>query len=222
MSRDHSNVDTNSIISIIKGTIRGKIAVGCVIIAIISGFSDDDMHLTRMIIWLLFAALFIGNAKKSIDKKRAADERSKTETALTAAKSSATKCVGDYLYVNENDQTWCAPSVSPRQYSFSELLDYSVVENGDDVVGGSLLGTAVGAMGGGLTGALLGATASKVSSVCSDLGIKISVNDIDTPIIYISLINSEVNKKWDQYKKAAANAEEIAGVLAVIKARNKN
>ena len=40
MSRDHSNVDTNSIISIIKGTIRGKIAVGCVIIAIISGFSQ--------------------------------------------------------------------------------------------------------------------------------------------------------------------------------------
>lgn len=68
MSRDHSNVDTNSIISIIKGTIRGKIAVGCVIIAIISGFSDDDMHLTRMIIWLLFAALFIGNAKKASTK----------------------------------------------------------------------------------------------------------------------------------------------------------
>lgn len=222
MKHDHMNASTNNVIDVVKSTIRGKVAVLCSIIAIISAFSSDDMRFAKAIIWFLIAAFLMVSAGKAIDKKREAEENARIAKELHSIKSTATKCVGDYLYVNETAHTWCAPTVSSRIYSFSELLDYSVVENGDDVVGGSLLGTAVGAMGGGLTGALLGATASKVSSVCSDLGIKISVNDIDTPIIYISLINSEVNKKWDQYKKAAANAEEIAGVLAVIKARNKN
>lgn len=217
MKRDNKEIDTNNKLDVMIRTHRGRIGTVLVILGLYLFLKSEMNFLGLVVFWFIGIALI---SSVGVNARVAKDDEIKEQKK--DIKKAATKCIGDYLYVNENDQTWCAPSVSPRQYSFSELLDYSVVENGDDVVGGSLLGTAVGAMGGGLTGALLGATASKVSSVCSDLGIKISVNDIDTPIIYISLISSEVNKKWDQYKKAAANAEEIAGVLAVIKARNKN
>lgn len=214
---DHSG--TSNIITVVKSTIRGKIAVACSIIAIISLVSKD---VPRTILWLLIAGILMVSASKSVKKKRTADENAKTAAERYAIKSNATKCIGDYLYVNENAKVWCAPTVSNKQYEFSDLLDFAVIENGDTVVGGSILGTAVGAMAGGFTGALLGATASKVSDVCVDLKIKISVNDMRNPVIYISLIDQEIRKEWPQYKEAVETAENIAGVLSVIKARNEN
>ena len=220
------NIDSNNIIEVIKGTIRGKIAVVFAVLGIIFLFwafsigASGISAFRPMIIFELLAAWQLSSAAKSIEKKQKAAADKKKEDKLARIKHSASKCVGDYLYVDEPNQLWCVPTVSTKQYAFSDLLDFDIVENGDVVWGGSLLGTAVGAMAGGITGALMGATASKPNAICESLSIKLSVNSIDNPIIYIKLITSQTNKDWPDYKKAAAIAEEICGVLAVIKARN--
>ena len=148
-------------------------------------------------------------------QKRSDDDK------MQVIKSTQTKCVGDYLYVNEKMKTFCLPTEDFAQFNFSDLLDFEAIENGDVVWGGSVLGTAVGAMAGGLAGALLGASASKANEVCRSLQIKLSVNSIDHPNIYITLIDHEVRKNWDEYKKAVKAADEIVGVLKVIKVRNE-
>ena len=221
------NIDSNNIIEVIKGTIRGKIAVVFAVLGIILLFwafsigASGISAFRPMIIFELLAAWQLSSAAKSIEKKQKAAADKKKEDKLARIKHSASKCVGDYLYVDEPNQLWCVPTVSTKQYAFSDLLDFDIVENGDVVWGGSVLGTAVGAMAGGLTGALLGASASKANEVCRSLQIKLSVNSIDHPNIYITLIDHEVRKNWDEYKKAVKAADEIVGVLKVIKVRNE-
>lgn len=220
------SIDSNNIIEVIKGTIRGKIAVVFAVLGILFLFAEFSVGASGisafgpMILFELLAAWQLSSAANSIEKKQKAAADKKKEDKIARIKRSASKCVGDYLYVDEPNQLWCVPTVSTKQYAFSDLLDFDIVENGDVVWGGSLLGTAVGAMAGGITGALMGATASKPNAICENLSIKLSVNSIDNPIIYIKLITSQTNKDWPDYKKAAAIAEEICGVLAVIKARN--
>ena len=220
------NIDSDDIFEVAKGTIRGKIATVTAFLGVISFVMElavgasFSSAIRPLILFEIFSIYLIWSAAESLDKEQKENANKKKEDKLARIKHSASKCVGDYLYVDEPNKLWCVPTVSTKQYAFSDLLDFDIVENGDVVWGGSLLGTAVGAMAGGITGALMGATASKPNAICESLSIKLSVNSIDNPIIYIKLITSQTNKDWPDYKKAAAIAEEICGVLAVIKARN--
>lgn len=221
------NIDSDDIFQVAKGTIRGKIATVTAFLGVISFVMElavgasFSSAIRPLILFEIFSIYLIWSAAESLDKKQKENANKKKEDKLARIKHSASKCVGDYLYVDEPNQLWCVPTVSTKQYAFSDLLDFDIVENGDVVWGGSLLGTAVGAMAGGLTGALLGASASKANEVCRSLQIKLSVNSIDKPNIYIALIDHEVRKNWDEYKKAVQAADEIVGVLKVIKARNE-
>lgn len=221
------NIDSDDIFEVAKGTIRGKIAIVTAFLGVISFVMElavgasFSSAIRPLILFEIFSIYLIWSAAESLDKKQKENANKKKEDKLARIKNSASKCVGDYLYVDEPNQLWCVPTVSTKQYAFSDLLDFDIVENGDVVWGGSLLGTAVGAMAGGLTGALLGASASKANEVCKSLQIKLSVNSIDHPNIYITLIDHEVRKNWDEYKKAVKAADEIVGVLKVIKVRNE-
>lgn len=209
--------------SAVKHTFLGKVAFGIFIAAIIGLFSGKLSEL--MFFFLEFVAVIlwsnaIGPDKDNAKKHNAVSKKSVEADEKKILREDATKCVGDYLYVNEKFETFCVPSANYAQYKFSDLLDYEVIDNGEVVVGGSVLGTAVGAMAGGLTGALLGASASKATDWCNELKIKISVNDISTPTVEIPLIKKAALKDSNAYKKAVQTADEIAGVLKVIKARN--
>lgn len=212
--KKNNNQDVKDFFQAAAKTNRGRIGSAIAIISIIA-YLNGKLTFIGFFFFLLVGGVFISSVIASKHRK----EEEKIVSLKEEIKNSATKCIGDYIYVNERDQTWCVPSSSLRQYSFDELLGYSVIENGDEVAEGSIAGTVVGAMAGGFTGALLGASASKISSVCNNLGIKISVNDMDTPIIYITVLNKETKKKWDEYKKAVNTAEQITGVLSVIMAR---
>lgn len=216
MKKEKQNdVTLKDIWAAIKETVRGKIALVIYIIGSVVLFTDYDFKLF-FLFWLI-ATIILATVTTPKAMKRNSDAKSKKDVI----KSAQTKCVGDYLYVNEKMKTFCLPTEDFAQFYFSDLLDFEAIENGDIVWGGSVLGTAVGAMAGGLTGALLGASASKANEVCRSLQIKLSVNSIDHPNIYITLIDHEVRKNWDEYKKAVQAADEIVGVLKVIKARNE-
>lgn len=202
-------------ISAIKSTVIGKIAAAIIVIAIIL-YASGTQSLGGTIFIILIAEVLLAGVVGS-KRAEASEKESRKKHAI---KDAQTKCIGDYLYVNEKNETFCVPSADYAQFYFSDLLDYQVIENGDVVFEGSLLGTAVGAMAGGLTGALMGASASKATGICKELKIKLTVNSINHPIIYITLIDSDTKKWYKEYKTAVETADEISGVLSVIKARN--
>ena len=205
----------SEVISVIKSTLIGKISAAIIVIAVILYFSGKQ-SLGGTFFIILIAEVPLAAA---VSSKRS-EANKKEARRKQAIKDTQTKCIGDYLYVNEKNETFCVPSADYAQFYFSDLIDYQVIENGDVVFEGSLLGTAVGAMAGGLTGALLGASASKATGVCKELKIKLTVNSIDHPIIYITLIDSDTKKWYKEYKTAVDTADELSGVLSVIKARN--
>lgn len=216
----------NDYIDLVANTISGRIGiifVGFAIYGIFCGVKNPKVLIQNIVmaIALFFIAhLFFEKGRKKIASNPKLITEQKLQNRLDTLKKNATKCVSDYIYVDEPNQLWCVPENGTRQYAFSDLLDYEVIDNGEVVVGGSVLGTAVGAMAGGLTGALLGASASKATDWCNELKIKLSVNDISTPTIEIPLIKKAALKDSNAYKKAVQTADEIAGVLKVIKARN--
>lgn len=216
----------NDYIDLVVNTISGRIGiifVGFAIYGIFCGVKNPRALLQNIVIAIalfFIAHLLFEKGRKKIANNPKLIKEQKLQNRLNALKRNATKCVGDYIYVDEPNQLWCVPENGAKQYAFSDLLDYEVIDNGEVVVGGSVLGTAVGAMAGGLTGALLGASASKATDWCNELKIKISVNDISTPTVEIPLIKKAELKDSNAYKKAVQTADEIAGVLKVIKARN--
>lgn len=216
MKKEKKETTLKDIAQAIKETARGKIALFLFVLGIVEYLSEGRITGLFLGIYLV-AILLMASASSSLHMKQKRSDDDK----MQVIKSTQTKCVGDYLYVNEKMKTFCLPTEDFAQFYFSDLLDFEAIENGDVVWGGSVLGTAVGAMAGGLTGALLGASASKANEVCRSLQIKLSVNSIDHPNIYITLIDHEVRKNWDEYKKAVKAADEIVGVLKVIKARNE-
>ena len=217
MKKEKSETTLKDITQAIKETARGKLALILFVLGIVEYLSEGKITGLFLGIYLV-AILLMASASSSLRMKQKRSDDNK----MQVIKSTQTKCVGDYLYVNEDKKTFCLPTEDYAQFYFDDLLDYDVVSNGDVVWGGSVLGTAVGAMAGGLTGALLGASASKANEICTELKIKLSVNSINHPNIYITLIDHEVYKSTKEYKKAVEAADEIVGTLKVIKARNEH
>lgn len=135
-----------------------------------------------------------------------------------------TTAVSNYFAVNEETRQWAvARGIVPSfrkavPYSYDDIVDYELLEDGTSitkgglgnaVVGGVLFGS-VGAMVGGMTGT------RKTSSKCTNLMIKITVNNVSEPVEYIKLISSPTDKRSAAYKKAFFNAQQILSMLQVI------
>lgn len=133
---------------------------------------------------------------------------------------SLTKKVNKQFQVDENNklfmvsETFIGLSLSTI-FSFDEIIDFELLENGESlvkgglgraVVGGALLG-GVGAVVGGVTGG------KKSKSICNDMKIRIALKDYYNENIYITLIKSETKVKSFTYKIAFKEAQEILTIL---------
>ncbi len=85
---------------------------------------------------------------------------------------------------------------------------------GRAIVGGALFG-GVGAIVGGSTG-------HKQKVTCSKLQIKITMNNMDIPIVYINFIESETKKDGALYKQLYTQAQEALSLLSIIAESNKS
>lgn len=136
-----------------------------------------------------------------------------------------TKKVGNYFVVNENDKTWAVPTglfkkvILPNSvHTYSEIVSFELLEDGNSitkgglgraVVGGALFG-GVGAIVGGATGG------KKTKGVCTKLQIKIILNNMATPNVYVDLINTSTKKDSILYTSAYSSAQEILSILQII------
>lgn len=139
-----------------------------------------------------------------------------------------TKDFGAYIKFDENNRKWFVPDgafggiKNPLIYSFDEILGYELLEDGNSITKGGLGAALVGGMFNPL-GAVVGASVGKrkTKSTCTRLQIKITVNNINSPAVFINLITNETKTDGFVYKTAYNSAQNILSVLQIICENNK-
>lgn len=154
----------------------------------------------------------------------------KKEESLQELKSlTITKDFGAYIKFDENNRKWFVPDgtfggvKNPVIYSFDDIIAFELLEDGNSITkGGTGRAIAGGLLFGGV-GAIVGGSAGKrkTKSTCTKLQIKITVNSMSTPAVYINLIAGETKTDGFIYKTAYSSAQNILSVLQVICENNK-
>jgi hypothetical protein len=219
------------VIRVIKKTIRGKVAVLTLVLAIVNLFKGES---GRFILYSLITAtlIFTGSAALHANKSKSAksnhSEKAVSKKAVTHSTDdeeeeesfSPTKKIKKYLWVDETRNMWQAPcdKKNKKIYKFSDIMEFECIQDGNSIAKGSVLSAAAGGFLFGPVGTLVAAGNKKITGTCSKLQVKISVKNIQNPVVYIDLIPYEVKKDSDTYKTALKTAEEITTVLQIITA----
>ena len=102
--------------------------------------------------------------------------------------------------------------VSDSTIRFKDLASGGL---GSALAGAALFGDA-GMIAGGIVGK------KKISDICESLQIKLTVNDLNNPAVFIDVIRSKTAKRSLKYQNDFELAQKIVSVLNVIISRNKN
>jgi hypothetical protein len=103
-------------------------------------------------------------------------------------------------------------------YNYDDLGEFELNEDGNSIVKGKGLATAVGGLTFGLLGAMVGASGKrKNQNTCTSLVVRIRVNDLDNPEVIIPLIVTEVKKSSIIYTNAISQAKTLIATLNYIK-----
>lgn len=149
------------------------------------------------------------------------EKRGEDQSALT--QFCVTRQVPGLLCIDENSQQWYTPvgpggKKHPRIHKFSDIIDFELLEDGNTITKGGLGQAVVGGVLFGGVGAIVGGVTGKKhgKSTCSNMQIKVTLNDMSEPTEYISLITSEVKKSSLLYKNMANQAQECLSLFQVI------
>ena len=142
----------------------------------------------------------------------------------SARKFSPTKIIGNYLAVDENNRQWAigkgvfSPFEKAIPYNYEDLVDFELLEDGSSITKGGLGRAVVGGMLFGHTGAVVGSITGKkkTKQTCTNLEIKITVNNADNHTHYIRLISSSTQRESHTYKTEFRTAQDILALLQLI------
>lgn len=109
-------------------------------------------------------------------------------------------------------------------FNLADINGFEVVENGETVTSGGLGRAAVGALAFGGAGAIVGAITGKkkTKSIIENLKIKINMNDLDAPVLYINLITTKTKTSSLTYKMGIKQADSIVSSLDVLVKQYQN
>ena len=112
--------------------------------------------------------------------------------------------------------------ITDTYIKFSDLISVELIENGSSVtsggLGSALTGAALFGGAGMVTGGVVGKR--KTSGVCESLQIKLTVNDLNNPAVFIDVIGSRSSKKSMKYQSDFELAQQVVSALNVIIQRN--
>lgn len=155
-----------------------------------------------------------------LEFRNAAKRKSENDNLHKIFKS--TNEIGKYINFDDENELWHVYNVSkkitPIIYKYSDILEYELIEDGDSItkgglgsaVAGGLIFGGVGAIVGGVTGG------KKTKTLVNNLQIKITIKDINNPIVYINLITTSVKSSSFLYKITQDYAQKILSTLSVI------
>ncbi|MGE8003986.1 SHOCT domain-containing protein [Lysinibacillus sp. NPDC093216] len=170
----------------------------------------------------------IGTNEKAITKMTVEDIKNailaQKENKAELENFNPTKRIGKSMEFDDVNQKWLILSsvLGKRNkstvYNYSDIVNFELLEDGESVssgglgravVGGALFGGA-GAIVGGVTGQ------KKSKGICTSLRIKITLNNINKPTVYVDILKTEIKKNNPIYKKAYKEAQECLSVLQLI------
>lgn len=131
---------------------------------------------------------------------------------ITAVGWSSTKLLID----NENKKFIYQHGTSiSKTYSFSDIINYEVYENGKSKVQGRAGSALIGGAFFGLGGAIVGASRSKnIDEKCTQLKLIIRLNDLGCPQIVITYVdNVNLEKSGWTYRNMKENLQSVCSVL---------
>ncbi|WP_453992181.1 SHOCT domain-containing protein [Bacillus nitroreducens] len=141
-----------------------------------------------------------------------------------------TKKIGSLVEFDDNQKKWLvlSPVLGKRDksivYNYSDIIDFELLEDDESIasgglgralVGGALFGGA-GAIVGGVTGK------KKTKGICTSLKIKVTVRDMNNPVVYIPFLNSKTKKDGWIYKSVFKLAHECLSTFQLICDDQKN
>lgn len=147
---------------------------------------------------------------------------------------SASKSVGNFFQIDEKQSKFAifpygflyrsgTPPLEQWTYNFDSLVSFELIEDGETITKGGL-GTAVlGAMTFGSAGAIVGSVVGgkKSNGVCSQLEIKVVLDNMEKPVDYIVLLKKSTPRKSMTYKALKKQAFECLALLENILESNK-
>lgn len=198
----------NKKLSFLKATLKDGVKVCSKHVAIEAGILSNDVVKQST----------VEDIKEQIRLKQESQEQFEKEVDTFVP----TKQIGNFIAFDDNQKKWATLSSFRGKiqqiYSYDDIIDFELLEDGTSVasgglgralVGGALFGGA-GAIVGGVTGK------KKTKDFCNSLRLKITINDISNPVVYINFIESKTKKNGMIYKSIANAAQECLSVLQII------
>ncbi|MBM7836341.1 DUF4428 domain-containing protein [Clostridium sardiniense] len=135
-----------------------------------------------------------------------------------------TKKIGSFLEVDENKGEWLVPDgffggkKHPRIFKFKDIVNYELLVNESSVASGGVGRAIAGGVLFGATGAIVGGVTGKKRSknVIDSMKIKITVDDLQYPVVYINIISSSTKTDSILYKPLEKQAQECLSVLDLL------
>ncbi|MET3657893.1 SHOCT domain-containing protein [Sporosarcina psychrophila] len=174
------------------------------------------------------AGFNIGMAHKPVKQMSVEDVHSAIEAKNTnndeLSSFNPTKKIGTFLEFDDTQKKWLiltgilGKRDKSKVYNYSDIVDFELLEDGESVtqgglgralVGGALFGGA-GAVVGGVTGK------RKNKEICNSLKVKVTLRDINNPVVYISFLSVATKKDSFTYKTFYNSAHECLSVLQLI------
>lgn len=163
-----------------------------------------------------FGSSSVADVKKHIEKVH-------QDTSLYSSLAPSGE-VSDYIKVFNSNRLWCAAvkKKSPIYlFSFDDIINYELLEDGVSVTTGGLGSAVAGAALFGGVGAIVGAgLGKKQKDVVNNLSVHISTRVPEIPSLTISLINAETKRGGLIYKGMKDLAIKIISLLDQITADN--
>lgn len=125
----------------------------------------------------------------------------------------------DYLEIDSNHQLWKTSSAKNVVFSYSDILDFELLENGEAITKSGLGSAVVGGVLFGGVGAVVGSTVGKKQTKreITEYRIKITTNNLYYPSLYINFLTSgKVKEGSVLYNLNVDSAQKILSVLTQI------
>lgn len=138
-----------------------------------------------------------------------------------------TKALGNYFWLNENKRTVAVPKTNLlgavtgfTSFKYEDILDFELIQDGKMIINKGGLGrAAIGGLLFGGSGAIVGTLTGsrKQTETCTELRVKITLNSLENPTVFIDFIKETSVKKGNiLYRQLANAAETVMSLLQVI------
>lgn len=111
-------------------------------------------------------------------------------------------------------------AMKPSDYivPFSDIRGYSVIQDDDEIQGGTIGAAAIGGLLLGGVGAVVGALGGKrqQKKVVNTMALRIDLNDFDMPCAIVTYISKPTKTKSGDYRKAVESMQEAMSCLDLI------